>query len=194
MKLFGNHKKKKNPESSARATRRAVKKAEKKPSKFQSSKVGKKWMRIPGVYRGLILLLLSIMLLSGICAAVYFTVVKPPDITVNRKPTKPTIVTEVDPETGEEIEMETEVPVSHKEGYYNILIAGTDGDGGRTDTIIVARLDTKEHSVALLSVPRDTLIGRQLQCAEDQLCLWCGRPGQRRHGNTQKICVRCARI
>lgn len=86
-------------------------------------------MRIPGVYRGLILLLLSIMLLSGICAAVYFTVVKPPDITVNRKPTKPTIVTEVDPETGEEIEMETEVPVSHKEGYYNILIAGTDGDG-----------------------------------------------------------------
>lgn len=83
-------------------------------------------MRIPGVYRGLILLLLSIMLLSGICAAVYFTVVKPPDITVNRKPTKPTIVTEVDPETGEEIEMETEVPVSHKEGYYNILIAGTD--------------------------------------------------------------------
>ncbi len=158
MKLFGNHKKKKNPESSARATQRAVKKAEKKPSKFQSSKVGKKWMRIPGVYRGLILLLLSIMLLSGICAAVYFTVVKPPDITVNRKPTKPTIVTEVDPETGEEIEMETEVPVSHKEGYYNILIAGTDGDGGRTDTIIVARLDTKEHSVALLSVPRDTLI------------------------------------
>ena len=103
MKLFGNHKKKKNPESSARATRRAVKKAEKKPSKFQSSKVGKKWMRIPGVYRGLILLLLSIMLLSGICAAVYFTVVKPPDITVNRKPTKPTIVTEVDPETGEVI-------------------------------------------------------------------------------------------
>lgn len=138
--------------------RRATKKAEKKPSKFQNSKVGKKWMQIPGVYRGLILLLLSIMLLSGICAAVYFTVVKPPDIAVNRKPTKPTIVTEVDPETGEEIEVETEVLVSHKEGYYNILVAGTDGDGGRTDTIIVARLDTKEHSVALLSIPRDTLI------------------------------------
>ena len=151
MKLFGNHKKKRNSESGEH-------RANRKPGKFQSSRVGRRWMRIPGVYRGLILLLLSILLLSGICTAVYFTVVKPPDITVNRKPTKPSIVTEIDPDTGEQIEVETEVPVSHKEGYYNILIAGTDGDGGRTDTIIVARLDTKEHTVALMSVPRDTLI------------------------------------
>ena len=51
-----------------------------------------------------------------------------------------------------------EVPASHKEGFYNILICGTDDDGGRTDTIMIARLDTNDHTVALMSVPRDTLI------------------------------------
>ena len=39
---------------------------------------------------------------------------------------------------------------------YNILICGTDGDGYRTDTIIVAHLDANTHTVALLSIPRDT--------------------------------------
>ncbi len=65
-------------------------------------------------------------------------------------------VTKVDEETGEEYEYE--IPVSKKEGFYNILIAGTDGDGGRTDTIMIASLDTTTHEVALMSIPRDTYI------------------------------------
>ncbi len=66
------------------------------------------------------------------------------------------VVTVVDEDTGEEYEYE--VPVSKKEGLYNILIVGTDGDGGRTDTIMIASLDTTTHSVALMSIPRDTYI------------------------------------
>src|SRR5699024_2778105 len=73
-------------------------------------------------------------------------------------PTTIEIETEIDEETGEEVELEVEVPASHKEGFYNILICGTDDDGGRTDTIMIARLDTNDHTVALMSVPRDTLI------------------------------------
>jgi len=46
----------------------------------------------------------------------------------------------------------------YKEGYYNILLAGTDNDGLRTDTIMVARLDTTAHTVSLMSIPRDTRI------------------------------------
>lgn len=52
----------------------------------------------------------------------------------------------------------TEQPNSYRDGVYNILICGTDGDGYRTDTIIVANLNANDHTVSLLSVPRDTLI------------------------------------
>lgn len=50
------------------------------------------------------------------------------------------------------------VPKIPKEGYYNILLAGTDHDGFRTDTLMIARLDTVNNTVALLSIPRDTLV------------------------------------
>lgn len=130
--------------------------------------------RLSGVQRGAILLLCSILVLAGTCVAIYRDFVKPVEIKqpslptvsdgvdgeeeVFTPPTTVEIETTVDEETGEEIELEVEVPASHKEGFYNILIAGTDDDGGRTDTIMIARLDTNDHTVALMSVPRDTLI------------------------------------
>ena len=43
-------------------------------------------------------------------------------------------------------------------GDYNILLIGTDGDSTRTDTLLIANLNTKEHTVSLMSIPRDTYI------------------------------------
>lgn len=60
------------------------------------------------------------------------------------------------PDEPEEETVETEQPKALKDGVYNILICGTDEDGTRTDTIIVAHLDANTHTVALLSIPRDT--------------------------------------
>jgi LCP family protein required for cell wall assembly len=80
--------------------------------------------------------------------------VAPDNEEVFKRPTRTEVVT--DEETGEEVEYE--IPVSKKEGFYNILIVGTDGDGGRTDTIMIASLDTTTNEVALMSVPRDTYI------------------------------------
>ena len=80
---------------------------------------------------------------------------KEPEI---KLPTIKHVVTKVDEDTGEEIEEEMELPASHREGVYNILICGTDDDGYRTDTIIVAHLDEETHDVALMSVPRDTVV------------------------------------
>lgn len=54
--------------------------------------------------------------------------------------------------------MPAEEPLSYQEGIYNILICGTDGDGYKSDTIIVANLNANDHIVSLLSIPRDTLI------------------------------------
>ena len=55
-----------------------------------------------------------------------------------------------------EPDVQTEQPKALRDGIYNILICGTDGDGTRTDTIIIAHLDANAHTAALLSIPRDT--------------------------------------
>ena len=63
---------------------------------------------------------------------------------------------ELEPKQQPEEDVPTEQPKALRDGVYNILICGTDGDGYRTDTIIVAHLDANTHTVALLSIPRDT--------------------------------------
>ena len=109
----------------------------------------------------------SLLVLACSVAALYYSFVKPMDIQhpVLRDEedafVPPTVVeyeTKVDEETGEEVVVEIERPASHKEGFYNILVVGTDDDGVRTDTIMIARLNVQDHTVALLSIPRDTVI------------------------------------
>lgn len=160
MKLFGGKR------SSHHAGQRVSEPHSGSDSNHRTSPSKKKPHRLTGVQRGLLLLLGSLVILAGVVFGVYKAVVRPPDVT---GPTKDSggkdsgksntvKVSTVDEETGEEIEIEYEVPGSHKEGYYNILIVGTDDDGTRTDTIMIARMDTSDHSVALMSIPRDTLI------------------------------------
>lgn len=129
---------------------------------------------LSGMQKGCLLLASSLLVLALTVFGVYKHFVKPvdllqpsvshtevPDLSEEQftPPTKTELQTQVDAQTGQEIEIEVEVPASHKEGYYNILVVGTDDDGTRTDTILIARIDTVEHSVALLSIPRDTLVG-----------------------------------
>ena len=73
-------------------------------------------------------------------------------------PTVVDVQIKVDEDTGKQVQVEVERPASHKEDFYNILVVGTDDDGTRTDTIMIARIDVREHTVALLSIPRDTVI------------------------------------
>ena len=127
--------------------------------------------RLTGTQKGIILIAVSVLILAGTVIAVYKDFVKPPEKPATpvvsvpeegketfKPPTVVQIETQIDEETGEEVQVETEVPASHKEGFYNILIVGTDDDGTRTDTIMIARMDVKDHTVAIMSIPRDTLI------------------------------------
>jgi len=134
--------------------------------------------RLTGLQKGLILLAVCLLVLGGSVFALYQSFVKPMEIkqpsapVVEKIPTEeqteevvqfvpPTVIkveTKVDEDTGEEITVEIEVPAFHKEGFYNILLLGTDDDGYRTDTIMIGRMDVQNHTVALLSIPRDTLI------------------------------------
>lgn len=128
--------------------------------------------RLTGARKGILLIAASLMILAVTVIAVYKDFVKPPEMPAKpvvkvpeeeteqtfKPPTTVQVETKVDEATGQEIQVETEVPASHKEGFYNILIVGTDDDGTRTDTIMIARMDVKDHSVAIMSIPRDTLI------------------------------------
>ncbi len=74
-------------------------------------------------------------------------------------PKNPVISGEViDPDTNQTYVPNDPDKKVYKDGYYNILLAGTDNDGLRTDTIMIARINAKDHTVALLSIPRDTMI------------------------------------
>ena len=130
--------------------------------------------RLTGRQKGALGIVLALAVLIGLGVGIYKTVVRPPQKTEPVVETQPEaeetkepeiklptikhVVTKVDEDTGEEIEEEMELPASHREGVYNILICGTDDDGYRTDTIIVAHLDEETHDVALMSVPRDTVV------------------------------------
>ena len=130
--------------------------------------------RLTGRQKGALGIVLALAVLIGLGVGIYKTVVRPPQKTEPVVETQPEaeetkepeiklptikhVVTKVDEDTGEEVEEEMELPASHREGVYNILICGTDDDGYRTDTIIVAHLDEETHDVALMSVPRDTAV------------------------------------
>ena len=159
MKLFGNKR------NAARSGGRGA--------AHSGARQTQKKHRLSGVQRGCLLILAAVAVLCLSVFAIYKDFVKPVelkkpeqpkveiDIPEEEKFTPPTRVEveiQVDQDTGEEIAVEVEVPVSQKEGFYNILIVGTDDDGVRTDTIMIGRLNTKDHTVALLSIPRDTLI------------------------------------
>lgn len=114
-----------------------------------------------------------VLLLSGSAFAAWKLLVRPverpaaaaePEPETEDSQTPQPSVIHIDPkqeqqeqaESEPEEEVATEQPKALRDGVYNILICGTDDDGTRTDTIIIAHLDANEHTVALLSIPRDT--------------------------------------
>lgn len=104
-----------------------------------------------GRWKKVLIVLLSVLLALVLGVILFLTLyVKPPEAPA------PTI-TIADPDTGEPVIRSDESSI-YKEHYYNILLAGTDHDGTRTDTIMIARLDAVNHTVALMSIPRDTVV------------------------------------
>lgn len=51
--------------------------------------------------------------------------------------------------------------LSRRDGVYTILLAATDKEGTRTDTMMVMCYDTVKQTVGVVSVPRDTLVQRE---------------------------------
>ena len=53
-------------------------------------------------------------------------------------------------------QVEPKTDAERRKDFYTMLIAGTDLDGTRTDTIMLASLDTNTGEVNVMSIPRDT--------------------------------------
>ena len=45
-----------------------------------------------------------------------------------------------------------------KDGFYTILVCGTDDGNGGSDTIMLAAVDTENKAINVVSIPRDTLV------------------------------------
>ena len=55
-------------------------------------------------------------------------------------------------------ETETPWPAGRQKGVYTLLLVGNDDGNGNTDTIMVGKIDTIQHKMDFVSIPRDTLI------------------------------------
>ena len=164
MKLFGNSSRKRrgsvpDRRQEDRYTAPRTSGEQMPPSRGAQANKGKN-TGMSGRTKGLILLAFSICLFLGsivMCLSILYSsaAVAP---TSKRPANKTQVLVDPDsststlPQGGEDTIPDTD------DGIFNILICGTDGDGGRTDTIIVANLNTGTNEVALMSIPRDTYI------------------------------------
>ena len=103
-----------------------------------------------------------IVALSAVIVGVYIAfrvMVKPPDIAAPDPP----VVVDPDPAVtpGNDTSQDNREDVlTRREGVYTVLLAATDADGYRTDTMMVMTYDVKNQKVGVVSIPRDTLVDR----------------------------------
>lgn len=102
-----------------------------------------------------------IILLIAAAVVFYKMTVVPPDVSPSPTPSTPaaTPSATVDPDDVEPSPTPSRAPIENvrQEGMYTFLVVGNDNGYGNTDTLIVGRLDTKNHKLNLVSIPRDTM-------------------------------------
>lgn len=132
MKLFGG-----SGYNQSRGSRAAASARRSKPDRFEKNKKGGKGKAVLTVFLGLLLLVAAILIYWKIST-------RPPSI--SESPDNDTQI-----QTGNQ-------GVYQEEQYYTVLVVGEDQLGLNTDTIMLARLDTVEKTLNVVSLPRDTVI------------------------------------
>lgn len=59
-----------------------------------------------------------------------------------------------------------------QDGVYTILLVGNDDGNGNTDTIMVGKIDTVNHKMDFVSIPRDTLINADWEVRKINAVYW----------------------
>lgn len=104
-----------------------------------------------------ILVVLSALIVGAY--AVWNLVVKEPEIPVQPAPSSSSPQVDALPAVSEP-EEPGELVRARRKGVYTFALLGSDKASSNTDTIILVTFDTKEHTVGMVSVPRDTAVER----------------------------------
>lgn len=111
----------------------------------------------------LIIFLICAGVLTASAVGAYFIWEKPPAVAA--EPTAQPMIHTVEETPVPSTPAPTEEPIAaeplktqRQDGVYTMLVAGVDEGGGNTDTIMVGKLDTVNHTLDVVSIPRDTLI------------------------------------
>ena len=106
-----------------------------------------------------VIVFISAIIVGGYGAIRFF--VKPPEIAAPDPGSSVVDPTPgVDPAGSGQAGGGGETGLTRREGVYTVLLAATDADGFRTDTMMVMTYDVKNQKVGVVSIPRDTLINR----------------------------------
>ena len=134
------------------------------------------------VLRRIIIIVVILAILAG-GAIAYKSFIKPPDIAGSgsrpspsvsepthepvsvpesggeqEEPGEETQNTETQPAEQDEEDSRTVVESDRVDGMYTFLIIGNDQGNGNTDTMMVGRLDTVNHKLNVINLPRDTMV------------------------------------
>jgi len=102
--------------------------------------------------KGVLIALLVILAIVGVSYAYWHFTTKPPDTSDN---TGKNGTETAAPQTSAQIATNGNREAGR---YYTVLVVGEDQIKSNTDTIMVARYDTVENKVSIVSIPRDTLV------------------------------------
>ena len=98
------------------------------------------------------LTLLGVFAIAAIALySVYMLWEKAPNV----EPEAPTAIVAGEPEDDSGVQA---VSPDRQKDVYTVLLVGNDDGNGNTDTIIVGRLDTVNHKMDFVSIPRDTIV------------------------------------
>jgi LCP family protein required for cell wall assembly len=102
---------------------------------------------------------ISAVIVVGYLALHFF--VTPPEQTQTTPPAQTTSQTTSVHSPEDNISDSLVTGLERREGVYNILLAATDKDGYRTDTMMVLCYDIPNQKIGVVSVPRDTITDRE---------------------------------
>ena len=169
MKLYGNRKRKKKPDDPAVSPAGSGAKS----GGGSGAKTPDMGRRKKALRRALIVLGAIVLVVVGVVVA-YSVWEKPPETadkkvqpTASPTPTprpKPTATPNVDepepsPDPDEIIDdFDGALVTERDDGIYTFLLVGRDHESNSTDTVILGRLDTNDHTINCVNIPRDTMI------------------------------------
>ena len=169
MKLFGNRKKSSHAKSGGGKSKASPKKAEpqdeeptRKRTPEEIEEINRQIARYQKHKLRKRLIILGVLVLLVVAVFVFIKMtVKPPAVNTDglatNTPSGSAMPASDDPNA---TQAPSEPPQSstRREGVYTFLVIGNDDGNGNTDTMMVGALDTVNHTLDIVSIPRDTLV------------------------------------